>query len=499
MKVMDLADETMAQKSRNQTALVGSGILNVMIMIAYAIEVFKGTRSVGGYLIIFLLSLLPSVLSVAMYLKKNNSVAVRYIISLGFCFLYAYIMFTTTTNLTFTYIVVLVMVLNVYADIKLTFILSAAALAVNIAVIARNATMTGLTTVQVAEAEIVIVCMFLMALFSLMAVNKTFKINQATMKRINDEKEQSQALLSMILRVAEQMSLDIEEAVNETGSLKESILITKSSMEELAGGANEAVSAIQMQQANTEKISEHIGKVEQVTEDIMRDVNSAEECLKDGQLIMDHLIQQVKVSQDASNLVARYMEELREYAERMQGIMALISNVASQTGLLALNASIEAARAGEAGRGFAVVASEISNLAGQTSNATGDIDSLIGNISKSLTEVADSVGSLISSNEMQNSYVSTTAESFEKIRTSTQAIFGQAANLKTEVLTVGEANSLIISSIQNVSAVTEEVTADAGETLEGSRRNLVSIDHVTKIMSSLNSRAEELRKSRQEA
>ncbi|MEZ0153024.1 MAG: methyl-accepting chemotaxis protein, partial [Candidatus Reddybacter sp.] len=74
-------------------------------------------------------------------------------------------------------------------------------------------------------------------------------------------------------------------------------------------------------------------------------------------------------------------------AEKINDVMALISDIAAQTNLLALNATIESARAGDAGKGFAVVASEVKTLAGQTSDATNDITMQIEEM-QNLTQVA---------------------------------------------------------------------------------------------------------------
>ena len=189
------------------------------------------------------------------------------------------------------------------------------------------------------------------------------------------------------------------------------------------------------------------------------------------------------------------MNELKEYADKMQNIVALISNVASQTSLLSLNASIEAARAGEAGRGFSVVATEISALASQTNNATGDINQLIDNVTQSLNSVTASVEELLQSNQLQNDHINSAANYFDLVETNTQNILTGMATLREGVDTVADSNHQIVQSIENVSAVTEEVTASANATLSDCRTNLENVDDITNIMEQLHANAEELRKN----
>ncbi|MBQ3029407.1 MAG: hypothetical protein IJD26_10015, partial [Lachnospiraceae bacterium] len=302
----------------------------------------------------------------------------------------------------------------------------------------------------------------------------------------------SEGILHNTLEVAAAMTENIKASVEETEGLKKAIGETQRSMEELSGGAKDGVSAILVQKQNTETIGTNVEQVDTMVNSIVSEVQSAEESLNKGNDVMKELLRQVQVSGESGALVAEKMEELKVNADKMQTIMGLISNVAKQTGLLALNASIEAARAGEAGKGFSVVASEISSLSSQTNDATGEINALIVSIVESIGAVTESMERLLESSRMQNRYVDDTAENFEQIHNSTQNIIEQVSLLKETVDVVTAANAQVSEGIVNVEAVTQKVMEEANDTLESCNTNLQSIANVAEIMDKLMENAEKL-------
>ncbi|HEY0440658.1 MAG TPA: methyl-accepting chemotaxis protein [Xanthobacteraceae bacterium] len=88
------------------------------------------------------------------------------------------------------------------------------------------------------------------------------------------------------------------------------------------------------------------------------------------------------------------VNELDQAARRIGDVVKLITAVAEQTNLLALNATIEAARAGEAGRGFAVVASEVKALSGQTAKATEEIAGHISGMQQATQRSVEAIGTI---------------------------------------------------------------------------------------------------------
>ena len=145
-----------------------------------------------------------------------------------------------------------------------------------------------------------------------------------------------------------------------------------------------------------EEASVHIGEMGHVIEEIVSSVDGLDDTsakMKNASDESSVIIRQLSESNDrttqAINRIGRQIEATNDSVQMIHAAVELITSIASQTSLLALNASIEAARAGEAGRGFAVVADEIGKLAGNSADAAAKIRQVSAEVIQAVDELAE--------------------------------------------------------------------------------------------------------------
>lgn len=200
---------------------------------------------------------------------------------------------------------------------------------------------------------------------------------------------------------------------------------------------------------------------------------------------IEHLVTTVDISVKNGEMVADKLTYLNNHISQMHSIIVMIEEIASQTELLALNASIEAARAGEAGKGFSVVASEISKMATQTGDATENITKLIHNMSSAIEDVVSVIYTMIDGINTEKSSTENTAKSFDNIQTNTYTVRDNVSRLSSSIDELKQANSVIVDSIQTISAVSEQLSAHAAETTNTEDANIKILESINTRMHSL--------------
>lgn len=479
-------------RAMNKIAVACHMVIGLVLEVAYLMEVVKGSRTMGYYLVFSLITAVPVVLELLLYLKSPEDLRLRYVIGVAYSVFYLFVVFTTVNMIAFTYIIPICIVLMLYSDVKLCTWVSGIGFAVNVVFLAWQGIAGNIKSEDMATYEIRVAVLLLVVIFLFLATRTLERINQTKLQELDQEKDNVSSLLDRVMRVSGQMSGGILNVAQQMRDLGSAVEETRDAMQEVSAGTNETAETVQNQLVKTEEIQNQIGQMGDVMNTISQSMAGAKDSVRNGRENLDILRTQMGNSENVGKMVVEDMKELETYTANMQTIIDMITNVASQTSLLALNASIEAARAGEAGKGFAVVATEISNLANQTQGATVNITDVIQSVSDKLKVAVNAVEELMASTQKQSESAVQAVESFEKIAENTNQVDEQSRRLDQAVKQLADANSVIVGSIQTVSAVMEEVSAHSQETFRVSENNTKIVEEVDRLMEGLSSQAQQL-------
>ena len=372
-----------------------------------------------------------------------------------------------------------------YHDVKAFVLINVGTVVENILVVLLGATQGGFGYLGQDAGFIQISVMILLCITSIYATISNQKNTDENIESITAAQDRTEATLREVMEMSSRMETSVADITAELNKLETAFDSTKTAMEEVSAGSGESAAAIQQQTAQTEAIQEKVNTVSEVAETIGNNMEHTIEILDAGKEEMTGLKEQAEDSARNSELAAQKLETLDHYMQEMHSIVEIISKIANQTSLLALNASIEAARAGEAGRGFSVVATEISGMATQTKDATGNIAELIQNVSGAIGEVVTVIRQMIDGIGSQREGTMRAADSFTAIEDSSYTIVDNLGEMLQIVEALKTANQEIVDSIQTISATTEEVSAHASETLEAEERNREILQKITENMNSM--------------
>ena len=257
-------------------------------------------------------------------------------------------------------------------------------------------------------------------------------------------------------------------------------------VDSVASAATELRSTAQSMAATSEETTRQSTTVaaasEQATQNVQTVASAAEELSASIREITQQVTQASAVIQEGVRQTMESNEQvqgLAATAEKIGGVVQIISDIAGQTNLLALNATIEAARAGDAGKGFAVVASEVKALANQTAKATDEIASQIKAIqeatriaARSIASVTETIGkvdqtaaAIASAVEEQGSATQEISRNVLQAAQGTQEVSGNIAGVSEAAQQTGAAASQVLASAGELSQNGEVLKAQVQEFL----------------------------------
>ncbi|MFJ2548030.1 methyl-accepting chemotaxis protein [Pseudomonas sp. NPDC087612] len=241
-------------------------------------------------------------------------------------------------------------------------------------------------------------------------------------------------------------------------------------MEQQSGEITSMAGAVEQFSATSMNIAENMGSTERMAQDNVQQTRI-------GRASMDQASSSLEQIASALAGTATVIDTLGLRSEEIGGIVGVITSIAEQTNLLALNAAIEAARAGEQGRGFAVVADEVRNLASRTRQATDEISAMIGSIQQ---ETGNAISTMEQGNRLMQEGLERNAkvaaalaqidersrsagEQFAAITTATQEQSSTANVLSRNLQSIALANSEQHEVATNLAATARELEGLAGQ------------------------------------
>lgn len=254
---------------------------------------------------------------------------------------------------------------------------------------------------------------------------------------------------------------NITDKVHSSNQAAEAIA---TAVDELAKGTIDMAESVQNTASQMADIGNHISEINQLATDAAQASNIVKQESNDAKNQLAQLIQANVDTIQISGDVVTGIHESSEAIENIRQAADVIAQIASQTSLLALNASIEAARAGEYGRGFSVVAGEISNLATQSDESTQEIQKVVAEI------IHASEQNVLLANKIKTA-VDNEKDVLAKVRNSFDVVDDKAVQSADAIMKITDkteslnlAKEKVLDEITTLSAISEEDAAGCQET-----------------------------------
>ncbi len=314
-----------------------------------------------------------------------------------------------------------------------------------------------------------------------------------TADALNTAQAQMVGLISRIQDTSVKLADALKEFETNFGTMSESIQNVSIAMNEIANNSTEQAEATTSATEGISIIADQIDNTSGEVETLDKNTETMEVQSQKSVEALSKLIDVNNKTKDDIDLMYSQTMKNNEAVAKISESAVLITEIASQTNLLSLNASIEAARAGESGRGFAVVAEEIGHLANQSAETAEVINKIIGELTDNSQKSTDMMKRMKEVSEDQVNVLTNTNSMFGDLQQALKNCV-QSLNLITNHITEMDAQKNVIT--ENVDSLGRLATDNAASTEETSSMS-TELDHLVgrsgELLSELSGDVDELR------
>ncbi|QHJ93172.1 Methyl-accepting chemotaxis protein McpB [Bacillus subtilis] len=308
--------------------------------------------------------------------------------------------------------------------------------------------------------------------------------NKMRMK-LNDTIQTVQQSALQLASASQQLSAGAEETNQASEKITEAV-------QQIANGAQDQITRIENSESSLKQASADIRDISANTAAIADKGQLAQSKADIGQKEIANVQAQMDAIHQSIQKSGEIIHQLDGRSKQIEQILSVITQIADQTNLLALNAAIEAARAGEQGKGFAVVADEVRKLAEEPQQSAGQISKLIIEIQKDMNRSARSVEYVKTEAAEGVTMIQRTRDAFKEIAAATGEISAEISDLSASVTNISASAHHINDSFAANTADIKESTKNTRQAAALTEEQFAAMEEITAASETLSQLAEEL-------